>query len=839
MRKLTSIIAACFTMLVSLHAQNNVGIGIQDPLAKLHIHGIEPGGFLNGLRISTDLTDSSSTDGFLIQTISSGATTILNYENAPLALGTNAGTSSLYLMPDQKLGFLTLSPDSAFSIKNLFQVGGGHGDLIFADDHASITFPATTAPNNPMIQMFSSGSNNANRMVIAHSAAQPDMGLEYRDNLDQFRFGLTGSNSAVTIGAVNGHLSVGNTDLSSQSTLLAASTNDATTGHFINTNTSALPVNAVYGSNSGNGSGDKRAGFFENLLGTGRSYGVYATSALADTNIAIYGSAGFFGGGPDDVDRAAWFDDGDVVVDDQMLIGSSSLTDEIHSSALLELNSTTRGLRLPRMTAAQRMAISPAAEGLLVYDTDSAGVFVRKGASWASLTGGVGGTTIWSESGSPAGPYVSNLQVGVGTTPEFFRRMDIESGTNLPYALDILSDYSGGLGKYGLRVEANSAGTNTRYGIYTKASTNVENDDTYGIYAEGSQGITSATVYGIYARASGTGSGARWAGYFDGDAMITDEITVNGDQIKLQPTGYFSGSLLELADDDGTATIVLRGNQIPGQGAELVMTDDDGNRTFQIDAENPQGGSQLVLSDESVNTRIYLRAKEAGNEGADFRMYNESNALSIELDGDVGANGSGGLDIYDEDGTRTIEMRGAEVAGQGAALKMFAAAGGTAKIELDSDFNGDGRVITDELEIKGGSDLAEYFEASGPEIILPGQVVVIDPDNPGQVMLSTSAYDKKVVGIVSGANGIEPGMLMGQKGTIAFGDLPVAIAGRVYVQADQSKGAIEPGDFLTTSDRAGSAMVVNDWDKSRGSILGKALTSPDANGYVLVLVHLQ
>ena len=89
--------------LISLNAQNNVGIGIVDPLAKLHIHGLQPGGFLNALRISTSLTDSTATDGLFIQTILSGAVNILNYENAPLALGTS-GSTSLYLMPDQKLG---------------------------------------------------------------------------------------------------------------------------------------------------------------------------------------------------------------------------------------------------------------------------------------------------------------------------------------------------------------------------------------------------------------------------------------------------------------------------------------------------------------------------------------------------------------------------------------------------------------------------------------------------------------------------------------------------------------------------------------------------------------
>jgi len=152
----------------------------------------------------------------------------------------------------------------------------------------------------------------------------------------------------------------------------------------------------------------------------------------------------------------------------------------------------------------------------------------------------------------------------------------------------------------------------------------------------------------------------------------------------------------------------------------------------------------------------------------------------------------------------------------------------------------DGRTIIDELQIMGGSDLAEYFNVDGGEsMIQPGLVVSIDPDNPGALSIAHQARDRKVVGVISGANGIEAGMMMGQKGTIAYGEYPVAIAGRVYVLVDESKGKITPGDFLTSSDVPGYAMRVKKPRKADGAILGKALTSPDENDFVLILVHLQ
>ena len=90
-------------------------------------------------------------------------------------------------------------------------------------------------------------------------------------------------------------------------------------------------------------------------------------------------------------------------------------------------------------------------------------------------------------------------------------------------------------------------------------------------------------------------------------------------------------------------------------------------------------------------------------------------------------------------------------------------------------------------------------------------VVCIDSSNSGNLVVSQKAYDRTVAGIVSGAGGVKPGMLMGQQGTMADGEHPVALTGRAYCRADASKGPITPGDLLTTSDVAGHAMKVTDY----------------------------
>lgn len=144
------------------------------------------------------------------------------------------------------------------------------------------------------------------------------------------------------------------------------------------------------------------------------------------------------------------------------------------------------------------------------------------------------------------------------------------------------------------------------------------------------------------------------------------------------------------------------------------------------------------------------------------------------------------------------------------------------------------------VHVMGGADLAEPFNTVDANKLEPGMVMAIDSDNPGQLLLAESAYDTKVAGIVSGANGISAGMTMSQEGTPASGSVPVALTGRVYAWADASYGAITPGDLLTTSDTPGHAMKVTDHGRAQGAIIGKAMSKlSEGKGLVLVLVTLQ
>jgi hypothetical protein len=63
-------------------------------------------------------------------------------------------------------------------------------------------------------------------------------------------------------------------------------------------------------------------------------------------------------------------------------IGTSSP----NASAILDAQSTTKGVRMPNMTTTQKNAISSPAAGLMVFDTTLAKLCVYSGSAWQTIT---------------------------------------------------------------------------------------------------------------------------------------------------------------------------------------------------------------------------------------------------------------------------------------------------------------------------------------------------------------------------------------------------------------------------------------------------------------------
>jgi hypothetical protein len=74
---------------------------------------------------------------------------------------------------------------------------------------------------------------------------------------------------------------------------------------------------------------------------------------------------------------------------EQMRLTSTGLgigTSSPSASAIIDAQSTTKGVRMPNMTTTQKNAISSPAAGLMVFDTTLAKLCVYSGSAWQTIT---------------------------------------------------------------------------------------------------------------------------------------------------------------------------------------------------------------------------------------------------------------------------------------------------------------------------------------------------------------------------------------------------------------------------------------------------------------------
>lgn len=165
--------------------------------------------------------------------------------------------------------------------------------------------------------------------------------------------------------------------------------------------------------------------------------------------------------------------------------------------------------------------------------------------------------------------------------------------------------------------------------------------------------------------------------------------------------------------------------------------------------------------------------------------------------------------------------------------------GGLLAIALDKEFAG---IFRGDVKVEGdilltGADCAEQFDFVDADGAEPGSVVVIDEG--GHLCECSSAYDRRVAGVVAGAGDYRPGIVL-DSSRPSRRRSPVSLVGKVFCKVDGTFGPIGVGDLLTTSGTPGHAMRAGDPRRAFGAILGKALKpwrSPN-RGMIPVLVAL-
>lgn len=475
---------------------------------------------------------------------------------------------------------------------------------------------------------------------------------------------------------------------------------------------------------------------------------------------------------------------------------------------------------------------------------------------------GAGGAGIWSVDANNT--YYNAGGVGVGTsTPKGALQLAsgglAVTGASSPYAgagagafLESTAAYGGLLFAYDYGANAprnlllNSPGGNVGVGTLTPTAKLTVYDP-----ASVSHRIETGGGVNAWTRVEFANGNGQWnvgtSRSFNNDALYFLRQGATVDALDLLPNGdaYFSGGIIQ----SGTASVSHRIQTSGGTDSWTRLEFANGDGQWDVGTSRGYNGDQFYVARDGSPSAFAVQPNGNGSFLGSLGVGTANPAVNL----DVRGSGSTESTVWST-GERAILSLHSTVAGNDHIWTLESGFNGTpgmfgiydrtllqARMTIDTSGNtffGGPNVSVCTLAIRGGCDLAEPFATTETEIE-KGAVMVIDPAHPGQLKMSTKAYDTRVAGIVSGANGINPGIAMHQEGQLEGGQ-NIALSGRVYVQADDSNGAIEPGDLLTTSAVPGHAMKVTDHTRAHGAILGKAMTRlAGGEGMVLVLVSLQ
>ena len=270
-------------------------------------------------------------------------------------------------------------------------------------------------------------------------------------------------------------------------------------------------------------------------------------------------------------------------------------------------------------------------------------------------------------------------------------------------------------------------------------------------------------------------------------------------------------------NDTGQATVHL-----DGTSGSLSLMDGAGKIRAGISASGA-----LVAGSNGVNGKMYLfpsAAVDPGSSAAATILLTASNSQLVLRTSDGknrfvadGANGNLWLGGNGVDGDLVVFPAGA--------------AATTGLGEESIHLNGSSGDI-----LLRNADCAEEFDVADVGEVEAGSVVVLGEN--GHLCAGREPYDRRVVGVVSGAGGLRPGIVLDRQNRP--NRVPVALMGKAWCKVDADYGPIEMGDPLTTSGTPGHAMRAGDPMKSRGAVLGKALGSlRDGRGTIPVLMTLQ
>jgi hypothetical protein len=286
----------------------------------------------------------------------------------------------------------------------------------------------------------------------------------------------------------------------------------------------------------------------------------------------------------------------------QAQVGINATGGDPNNSAMLDIESSSKGILIPRLTKTQRDAIVTPATGLMVFQTDnSPGFYYYTGTDWTKITAGneaiySGGTGI-----DVTGTTISNTGVtsfsaaGTGLTPN--------TTTNGAVTLEGTLDLdNGGTGA------TTAAGARTNLGATTLGSNvfTLTNPSAISFLRVNADNTVSALDATTFRTAIGAGTSSTVGtitsiatndGITGGTITSSGTIGLTGQALALHNLGT-NGIIARTA----AGTVAARNIDVTGTGISVTNGDGvSGNPTITSNATNANTASTIVARDASGN----------------------------------------------------------------------------------------------------------------------------------------------------------------------------------------------------------------------------------------------